>query len=153
VVKYLIDKIVENVYVLRLNDNETKYFEALWPIPEGITYNSYVILTEEGAILLDTWKHSYVDLFIEALNNVTDLRDIKYIIIHHMEPDHSGALPTLLNTISNAKVMGYPMVLNMLELFYRVKPLFKAVKDSEVFTSGKKFLGSFTHLGFIGLKL
>ena len=101
VVKYLIDRIVENVCVLRLNDDETKYFEALWSIPEGITYNSYVILTEEGAILLDTWKHSYADLFIEALNNVTDLRDIKYIIIHHMEPDHSGALPTLLNTISN----------------------------------------------------
>jgi len=45
------------------------------------------------------------------------------------------------------------MVLNMLESFYGIKPLFKAVKDGEVFAFGKKFLGSFTHLGFIGLKL
>lgn len=60
-------KIVENLYLLRLDDNKTKYFEAIWSIPEGVTYNSYVLITDEGSILFDSWKHSFSELFIENL--------------------------------------------------------------------------------------
>ena len=51
-VKIHVDKIVENVYVLRLDDDQIKYFEALWSIPEGVTYNSYLMIIDDKVILL-----------------------------------------------------------------------------------------------------
>lgn len=53
-VKVIIDEIYKGFYVLRLNDNETKYFEALWYIPEGITYNAYVLISNGEIVLFDT---------------------------------------------------------------------------------------------------
>jgi flavorubredoxin len=79
--KTYVDEVAKNLYVLRIDDNEVKYFEALWYIPEGVTYNSYVLLTEEGAVVFDSWKHIYADLYIETLKRIIDLRDIKYVIM------------------------------------------------------------------------
>ncbi|MEM3980403.1 MAG: FprA family A-type flavoprotein, partial [Ignisphaera sp.] len=130
--KIHIDKVVENLYILRVDDDEVKYFEALWSIPEGITYNSYILITNEGVVLFDSWKHTYADLFIEALHKVVDLKDIKYVVIHHMEQDHSGSLPKLLELVDrNVTVLGHPIVKDMLSSFYGIKPVFKAVKDLE----------------------
>lgn len=139
-VNYIVDKVLDDVFVLRLNDDETKYFEAIWSIPEGVTYNSYVLLTKNGAVVFDTWKHNYKDLFIEALRKVVDLSDIKYLVIHHMEPDHSGSLPLLVNTINGITVLGHAMSLNMIKSFYGVTPKFKIVKDNERIKIGDKTL-------------
>ncbi|MEM4849123.1 MAG: FprA family A-type flavoprotein, partial [Ignisphaera sp.] len=136
-----IDKVVENLYILRVDDDEVKYFEALWSIPEGITYNSYILITNEGVVLFDSWKHTYADLFIEALHKVVDLKDIKYVVIHHMEQDHSGSLPKLLELVDrNVTVLGHPIVKDMLSSFYGIKPVFKAVKDLEDIVIGDKKL-------------
>jgi len=97
-VKMHVDKIVENVYVSRLDD-QIKYFEALWSIPEGVTYNSYLMIIDDKVILFDTWKHKYSQLFIDTLRKIIDPRDMDYIIVHHMEPDHSGSLPELLRYV------------------------------------------------------
>ncbi len=122
---------------MRLDDNETKYFEALWYIPEGVTYNSYVLTTDEGAVLFDTWKATYADLFVETLRKVIDLRDLRYIVIHHMEPDHSGALPKLLNKCSHKPTLvGHPLVKNMLSSFYGVEAPFRAVRDLDTLALG-----------------
>ncbi|MEM2201225.1 MAG: FprA family A-type flavoprotein, partial [Ignisphaera sp.] len=140
-VKVHIDKVVENMYMLRLDDDEVKYFEALWSIPEGITYNSYILLTDEGAILFDSWKHTYSELFLETLRKVVDLKDIKYIIIHHMEQDHSGSIPKILEVVNdNITVVGHPIVRDLISSFYRVKFSFKAVKDLEGMVVGGKKL-------------
>ncbi|MEM4788445.1 MAG: FprA family A-type flavoprotein [Ignisphaera sp.] len=139
--KIHIDKVVENLYILRVDDDEVKYFEALWSIPEGITYNSYILITNEGVVLFDSWKHTYADLFIEALHKVVDLKDIKYVVIHHMEQDHSGSLPKLLELVDrNVTVLGHPIVKDMLSSFYGIKPVFKAVKDLEDIVIGDKKL-------------
>jgi len=68
-VRIHVGKIVENVYVLRLDDDQIKYFEALWSIPEGVTYNSYLMIVDDNVILFDTWKHRYSQLFVDALKN------------------------------------------------------------------------------------
>lgn len=136
-----IDKVVEDFYVLRVDDEQVKYFEALWHIPEGITYNSYVLYTDEGVVVFDSWKHTYADLFIESLRKVADLRDIKYIVIHHMEQDHSGSIPKLLEAIGkDVTVLGHTIVKNELLAFYGVEPKFRAVKDLEVIGVGNKKL-------------
>jgi flavorubredoxin len=135
-----VDKVVEDLYILRVDDDETRYFEALWSIPEGITYNSYVLLTSEGAVVFDTWKHTYADLYVKTLRRVVDLRDVKYIVTHHTEPDHSGSLPKLLEVTGNAPtVLGHPIAKQLISAFYGIEPRFRAVKDlEELVVGGKK---------------
>ena len=130
-VKIHVDKIVENVYVLRLDDDQIKYFEALWSIPEGITYNSYIMIIDDKVILFDTWKHKYSQLFIDTLKEIIDPRDIDYVVVHHMEPDHSGSLPELLRYAKNATVIGHPLTRSMISSFYGIVPRFKHVRDGD----------------------
>ncbi len=131
--KTYVEKVIDNLYVIRIDDTETRYFEALWSIPEGITYNAYLLTTNEGAVLFDTWKQVYADLFIETLKEIVDPRDVGYIIVHHMEQDHSGALPKILRANNyKAIVYGHPLVANMIKPFYGITPSFKPVRDDEV---------------------
>jgi len=132
-----VERVAGDLYVLRLDDDEVKYFEALWYIPEGVTYNSYLLLTGDGAVLFDTWKHTYAELFIDTLSKLVDLREIKYIVVHHMEQDHSGALPAVLKQSSEATVIAHPMVLDMIRSFYHVQPKFKPVSDKAVLELGE----------------
>ncbi len=135
-VKTCIDKVYRDLYILRLDDDETRYFEGLWSIPEGITYNSYLLVTNQGAILFDTWKHSYSSLFLEALERVVDLRDIRYLVVHHMEPDHSGALPLVIRENPSVTVIGHRLVENMIKSFYGVETRFKPVSSLEGISIG-----------------
>ncbi len=137
-VKVRVNKVLRDLYVLRLDDDEVKFFEGLWSIPEGITYNSYVLVTDEGSVVFDSWKGRYSELFVNYLRSVTDLRSIKYVVIHHMEPDHSGSLPKLLELVGrDALVIAHPMVKSMLNSFYGVRSVrFKGVKDMELLKVG-----------------
>jgi len=141
-VNYVVRKLLGDVYVLRLNDDRIKYFEGLWYIPEGVTYNSYLITTEEGALLLDGWRGDYSDLFIEALREVTDLRDIKYVITHHTEPDHSGSYPKLLEVTEGApEFLGTAMARGLLSTLLGIEGVrFRVLKDGEVIRLGGKTL-------------
>lgn len=143
-----VEEIAENLYMLRVDDYDTKYFEALWNIPEGITYNAYVLTTDEGAVLFDTWKQSYADLFLETLRRVVDPRDIKYAVVHHMEPDHSGSLPRLLDVNSDITVVGHPIARGLIVAFYGREPRFRAVKDLEVLDVGDEKL-RFIHIPWL----
>ncbi len=138
-------ELAENLYLLRLDDNKTKYFEAIWPIPEGVTYNSYLLLTGEGAILFDSWKHSYAEDFIETLEEVVDPIKVKYIVVHHMEEDHSSALPRVLEEIgSEVTIVGHPLTRTMLEAFYGARPRFKPIRDGEKISLAGKVI-KFVH--------
>jgi len=74
--RYTVEKIVEDLYILRLDDNDVRYFEALWDIPEGITYNAYLLLSRNEALLFDGWKYRYADMLIEAIASIIDPREI-----------------------------------------------------------------------------
>lgn len=117
--------------LLRLDDDEIRYFESLWLIPEGITYNAYLLPTSDGWVLFDTWKVGYEGEFMKALESVVDPSKIRYLVIHHMEPDHSGAVKALLERNPGIEVLGHPMTKSMLESFYGLTPKFRAVRDGE----------------------
>ncbi len=135
-VKTHVLKIKDNLYMLRIDDDETRYFEGLWSIPEGITYNAYLLTTGEGDVLFDTWKHKYSELFIEELRKITDVKNIKYLVVHHMEPDHSGALPVMLRSNPEITVLGHALAKGMIESFYNIRPKYRVVKDGEVLGIG-----------------
>jgi len=143
--KTVVEEVVKDFYILRLNDMDTSYFEAIWKIPEGITYNAFVLVTEEGAVLFDTWKYTYAEEFIENLRSIVDPRDVSHLVVHHMEQDHSGAIPLFLRENGNkAVVLGHKLTGSMLEAFYSIKPRFRAVRDGEKLTIGDKTI-TFIH--------
>lgn len=139
---YIVDKLLDNLYLLRINDLRTKFFEGIWHIPEGITYNAYVLKTSEGVILFDGWKKNYGDQFLNALKQVVDIKDIKYIVVHHTEPDHSGTVPLLLSHNPDIKILGHPLTKKLLEEFYSIEVKnFRPVKNmEEIEIGGEKLL-------------
>lgn len=134
-----IEEISENLYLLRIDDDKIKYFEAIWEIPEGITYNAYLLFGGNKTVLFDAWKADYSDLFIKKLREFTDLKDIDYMVIHHMEPDHSGSIPKLLPLLNKETVfIGHPLTKSMIKSFYGVTPHnFKNISDGEALNLGK----------------
>ena len=140
-VRVIKEKITKDLYLLRLDDDETRFFEALWEIPEGITYNAYVLTTSEGNVLFDGWKNTYTHMFLETLSTIVDPKDLDYIIVHHAEPDHSGSLPKILDAAKYKPiVLGHPMAKGIIEAFYNLEMNFKGLKDGEELKLGEKTL-------------
>ena len=137
---HVVKRVVGNLHVLRVDDPDTRFFEGLWEIPEGITYNAYVLTTDESSVVFDTWKGRYADEFVEAVKEVTPLSKVRHVVLHHGEPDHTGALPTFLRAVREAGgdplVLGHPMIKGLVESMYGVKLRFKPVKDGESLTAG-----------------
>ncbi len=127
------------LYIIRVDDDRIKYFEATWDIPEGITYNAYLMKLEDAVVLFDTTKAEYADLFLEKLRELVNPEEITHIIVHHTEPDHSGALPKVLEANGyRAQLMGTAFARNLLEGFYgkEVVKNFKIVEDGEEMSIG-----------------
>ena len=87
-------KIKEDIYWIGVNDRTTDLFEGLWPITkEGVSYNSYLIDDEKKAII-DLSKSIKVDEFLSQIDEIIDISKIDYVVMNHMEPDHSGLIRT-----------------------------------------------------------
>jgi len=125
-----VEKISPSVYLIRIDDEKIRFFEALWEIPEGVTYNAYIVTGPERIVLIDTVKRGFEDIFLSALRRIVDPRDIDAIVVQHGEPDHSGALPGVLGHASRATVYAHPLAKGMLEGLYGLRiERFKPVKD------------------------
>lgn len=98
-------RIGERVYAIPVVDRETDLFESLWPVSDGVNYNSYVVVGSGGAAVIDTVHESFFDGYVEELRSVVNLEDVRYVVVNHMEPDHSSSLPLLLEHLPNAKVV------------------------------------------------
>jgi len=138
--KVLLREIESGFYLLRVDDEKVNYFEAIWSIPEKVTYNAYLLVGDGGAVLFDGWKAVYADDLIEAIREITNPRDLTHVIVHHTEPDHSGSLPKVLEANGfRAEVVTHPMSKPMIESFYRISPKFRLVKDcEEISAAGEK---------------
>ncbi len=135
--RVIIEEVVRNLYLLRVDDDRVNFFEGLWEIPEGITYNSYLLLTEEGAILFDGWKYNYASLHAELVESLVDPKEIKYIVVHHMEPDHTGSLELIARKAVNAVVLAHPLAARIAKQSYpTLASKMRAVKDGDVVRIG-----------------
>jgi flavorubredoxin len=94
--------ISSNVNWVGVNDSETPLFEALWRIPEGVSYNSYLIVGTEKTALIDYVNEKNALEHFDKISKLTGLSKLDYLIINHLEPDHTGALPELLKKAPNA---------------------------------------------------
>lgn len=98
----LVTKVVDGVYYIGVNDRETALFENMWPLPKGVAYNSYVIIDEKTA-LMDTVKAMSTEEFLDRLEIALDGRPLDYLVVHHMEPDHSGSIRSTIAKYPDVK--------------------------------------------------
>jgi flavorubredoxin len=98
-------KIDEHIYSVGVDDRTTTLFESLWPVPDGISYNSYM-LDDEKLVLFDTVKETKFGWFLENLREAAGDRAIDYLIVHHLEPDHCGSIEMLRKYYPEMKIIG-----------------------------------------------
>ena len=129
-----------NVYWIGVNDRTTDLFEGLWPITQvGVSYNAYLINDEKKAIV-DLAKSPKGDEFFDQIDQVTDISTLDYVIVNHMEPDHSGLLRTLRRIAPNVTLVGTQRTRNMLESFYGITDNVTVVKDGDSLDLGQRTL-------------
>jgi len=139
-------KIKEGIYWMGAVDWDRRLFDSLIPLPDGTSYNAYLIQGSEKTALLDTVDPSMVDVLLFQLESV---QNIDYIIAHHAEQDHSGAIPHVLEKYKNAKVLttskGKGMLVDHLCI---PEERFITVDDGETLSLGNKTL-KFIHTPWV----
>lgn len=106
-------KIKEDLYYLGVNDRQTERFENMWPLPNGVAYNAY-LFTGEKTCLMDTVKGLKEDVFMAQVQNILGDRQLDYLVIHHMEPDHSGCIRSVMEKYPKVMLVGNKKVRQML---------------------------------------
>ena len=135
-------EIANKVYYVGVNDRNKALFEGLWPLPYGVSYNSYLI-DDEKVCLIDTVEVDFFVQFIEKLREVLGDRQIDYLVINHMEPDHSGSLALLKKYYPNIQVIGNKKTFDMMSGFYGIKDNTIEVKNGEEISLGAHTLQFF----------
>ena len=128
--------LAENIYFLGYNDRRTHLFENIWPIPHGISYNSYLLVDEKIA-LVDTVERSFIDEYLDNIEEIIGDRPVDYLIINHMEPDHSGALKAIVQRYPNITLVGNKKTFAFVESFYMTPENVLVVHDNHRLELGK----------------
>lgn len=129
-----IRKITEDILYTGVNDRICDRFEGLWPLPYGVSYNSYLVKGSGSTALIDTVKIDEVRPFFNNLGAA----EINYLIVNHMEPDHSGSIPEVLKVYPNIKIICTQQAVPMLKGFCHLEDesKFIVVKDGDEISLG-----------------
>ena len=139
-------KMTHNIYWIGSNDWTTERFENLFPIPNGVSYNSYFI-DDEKTCVVDSVDAEIREEYFDNLTHLLNGRDLDYIIVNHMEPDHCQTLLETLERYPNCKMVGNATTFRMFEQFYNTpKPdqySFGTVRptDSKRYPAGRHWAG------------
>lgn len=112
-------KLTDNIYYIGVNDRTTALFEGLWPLPAGVSYNSYLIDDEKTAVI-DCVGPEFFEEHLANMRSVLGNRMVDYIVVNHMEPDHSGALALFRQFYPQARIVGNKKTISMLEGYYGI---------------------------------
>lgn len=111
-------KIHEGIHWVGVNDRETDIFESLWSLPQGVAYNAYVVQGDDKTAVIDTVKGPWFTDYLAKIKSVIGEKPLDYLVINHMEPDHSGAISSLRLAYPNIKLVGNPKTFPLLKGFY-----------------------------------
>lgn len=123
-------EIAPDVVYVGADDTTIDLFESQYAVPNGVSYNSYVILDEKIAVL-DTVDRRAADTYFENLKKVLGDRQPDYLVVHHMEPDHAAEIQKFLETYPTAKVVGNAKTFTMLSRFFTLDVSGRAVTVKE----------------------
>jgi flavorubredoxin len=132
------DLISDSVYCLHADIQTTELFEGIWPIPDGVSLNSYVVKGEKTALidLVRDWANAPKQL-AEALTTIgMDFSKFDYLILNHLEPDHTGWLREFRDKNPNAEILATAKGVNLIKSFYKAEEGVRAIKDGETLDLG-----------------
>ena len=133
---YLNTEIAKDLFYVGVNDRIKHKFENMLPLPYGVSYNSYLLVDEKVA-LIDTVEISFGDVFIDKIQSQLKGRQIDYLIINHMEPDHSGSLSLLRKYYPNVTLVGNKKTMEMVQGYYGIDDNTLEVSDGETLFLGR----------------
>lgn len=138
---HCVKKIKEDLYWIGASDRRLALFENVYPIPRGVSYNSYVLL-DEKTVVLDSVDRAVSDLFFENLEHVLNGRKLDYLVVNHMEPDHCGTIQQLVYRYPEVKIVCNEKTLQMIRQFYTFDVDSRAVivKEMDTLSTGKHTL-------------
>ena len=132
-----IRKITEKVYYVGVNDRFTWKFENLWPLPYGVSYNSYLVTGTDKIALIDTVESPSMQTLISKINQVIEDRKIDYLVVNHMEPDHSEGIPEIVERYPDLKIIGNKQTVNMVKGYYGIEDSkFLEIKEGDTVELG-----------------
>jgi len=133
-----IKEITKGIYYAGVNDRVTHLFEGLWPLPYGVSYNSYIVKGSGKTALIDTVRIDEVREFLANVNNASSDGGVDYLVVNHMEPDHSGSIPEVLRAFPGIKIVGNAQTIGMIKGFYHVDDddRYVTVKDGDTIDLG-----------------
>lgn len=132
-------EITKKLYYVGVNDRTKHLFENLWPLPKGVSYNSYIINDEKTA-LIDTVDICYSDVYFRKIKSVLGDKPLDYLIVNHMEPDHSGSIEWLITKYPNIQIIGNTRTAGMLEGYYGITEKVQVIKDKDEVSLGQHTL-------------
>ena len=135
---HCVQNVTENIYWIGGNDRRLERFENMFPIPKGVSYNSHLIL-DEKTMVMDTVDQAIRMQYLENIKYLLNGRDLDYLVVNHMEPDHCGNIEDLLKIYPNMKIVGNSKTFKFFEQFYNVSPSenYYEVKEGDVIDLGK----------------
>lgn len=130
-------EIYPNIHYVGVNDRTTGLFESMWSLPKGVSYNAYLI-NDEKVALVDTVEVCYGEELLVKIRKIIGDKPIDYLIINHMEPDHSGSIAFIKRYYPQIQIVGNKKTFEMIEGFYDItdeKPVI--VDDKTTLSLGK----------------
>lgn len=141
-------KAMDDLWWVGVEDHDLRVFDIVMHSDWGTSYNAYAVRGSEGVALFETVKEKFFDEYLANLKEVCSLDEVRYIVVGHTEPDHSGSLEKLLDLTPNATVVGSATAITFLKEIVNKPFASRAVKDGETIDLGGRTL-SFLSVPFL----
>ena len=131
-------RITQDMYWVGGSDRRLALFENVYPVPNGVSYNAYLVLDEQ-TVLLDTVDRSVSEVFFENLEHLLDGHGLDYLIVNHMEPDHCATMAELVLRYPNVKIVTNAKALNMIKNYFTfdIDSRVTLVKEKDTLSTGR----------------
>jgi len=123
------------IHYVGVNDRNKQLFEGMLPLPYGVSYNSYLI-DDDQVTLIDTVEVDFFEVFLQKIRRIIGDRPIKYLVINHMEPDHSGSIRLIKQQYPDITIVGNAKTFGMIEGYYGVQGNQIVVKEGDTLELG-----------------
>jgi flavorubredoxin len=135
------EKITNDIYYIGVNDKNIDLFEAMFKVPNGVAYNSYIVVDEKIAVM-DSVEADFKDEWLKSIESTLGERLPDFLVVLHMEPDHSANILSFIQKYPNAKIVGNNKTFIMIEEFFGKIPDDKkvVVADGDTLSLGKHSL-------------
>lgn len=127
--------VTDKIFYIGVNDRRKQLFENLWPLPNGVSYNSYLIRDEKTA-LLDTVEMGSAQNYLSMVEEILDGRTLDYMIINHMELDHAGEIGEIVRRFPEIKIVGNNKTFKVLQAYYGITDNLIEIKDGDTLDLG-----------------